>query len=97
MTQLTLEHFELIAATYQQVFDEVYLFRDNFQNTSLPATLPVALVGFREASLEWDIVARRCESERKSGLLRDPLCRHPEGLAMLYLGTYSSLKGQSIG
>ena len=88
MTQLTREHFELIAATFQQAFGEVYLFRDNFQNRSLP----IALVGFREARLDWDVVARRCEIERNNGLLRDPLCRHPEGLAMLYLGTYTSVK-----
>jgi spermidine synthase len=88
LTQLTREHFALIAATFQQAFGEVYLFRDHLRNSSLP----IALVGFKKASLDWDVVARRCEFERNNGLLRDPLCRHPEGLAMLYLGTYTSVK-----
>ncbi len=86
LTQLTPEQFDVIAATFQEVFGEVHLFRNHLHNRSLP----VALVGFKDASLDWELVARRCESERAKGLLRDPLCRHPAGLALLYLGTYRS-------
>ncbi len=86
LTQLTPEQFDLIAATFHQVFSEVHLFRNHLHNRSLP----VALIGFRDAGLDWELVARRCEFERAKGLLRDPLCRYPEGLALLYLGTYGS-------
>ena len=84
MSQLTGEHFETIAATFKRAFGEVYLFRNHFKTKSVP----VALVGFKEGKLNWDTVARRCEFERQKGRLRDPVCRHAQGLALLYLGTY---------
>ncbi|HEY5914661.1 MAG TPA: fused MFS/spermidine synthase [Verrucomicrobiae bacterium] len=86
LTQLTPEQFEVVAATFQRVFGEVCLFRDHLYSRSLP----IALVGFKDARLNWEIVARRCESERAEGAIRDPLCRHAEGIAMLYLGTVTS-------
>ncbi len=84
MTQLTREHFDMIARTFRQAFGEVHLFRSDFQTRSLP----VALVGFKDSALDWEMVSRRCDFERTRGILRDPLARHAEGLALLYLGTY---------
>ena len=86
MTQLTWEHFDTIAATFKRAFGEVHLFRNHFKAESVP----VALVGFKEGKLDWDAVARRCQFERQTGRLLDPVCRHPQGLALLYLGTYLS-------
>ena len=50
--------------------------------------LPLALVGFQGARLDWTVVAQRCAGELKRGQLSDPVCRHPEGVAMLYVGHY---------
>jgi hypothetical protein len=69
-------------ATFQRVFGQAYLFRNHLKTQSVP----VALVGFKQAGLDWVAVARRCEQERRAGHLRDPVCRHTQGLALLYLG-----------
>jgi hypothetical protein len=45
-------------------------------------------VGFKRGGLDWEVVRRRCVAERFHGHLLDPVCRHPEGMALLYLGTY---------
>lgn len=85
MTQLTPEHFDIIASTFQRAFGEVHVFRNHFRDKGLP----LALVGVKDGGLDWQTVARRCDAEREAGNLRDPVCRHPEGLALLYLGTYA--------
>jgi spermidine synthase len=82
MSQLTEDEFEIIVATFQRVFDKVHLFRNHFKTGSSP----LALVGFKQGQLSWDVVDRRCRAERLHGRLRDPVCRFPEGLALLYLG-----------
>jgi spermidine synthase len=87
MAQLTSEEFDTIAATFQRAFGQVHLFRNHFKTGSVP----IMAVGFKGAKLDWDIVARRCHFERQQGRLLDPVCRHPQGLAMLYLGTYDSI------
>jgi spermidine synthase len=86
MFQLTAEQFQTIVATFKKAFGEVHLFRSHFKTKSIA----IALVGFKDGRLDWDTVARRCESERKLSSLPDPVCRYPEGLAMLYLGKYIS-------
>jgi hypothetical protein len=86
MTQVTEEDFTTIVASFRRVFGQAHLFRNHFKTGSAP----LALVGFRSARLDWDAVSRRCAAERSHGRLVDPICRHPEGLALLYLGTYSS-------
>ena len=83
MHQLTEEQFNVIFATFQTVFPRVHLFRNNLKTGSIP----LGLIGFRDRELDWDIVSQRCLAERTQGRLGDPLVRHPEGLAMLYLGT----------
>ncbi|TVR54469.1 MAG: spermidine synthase [Puniceicoccaceae bacterium] len=86
MYQLTPEQFEIIAATFREVFPETHLFAGGFRHQS-----PIlALVGFADTPLDWDVVADRCREERAAGGVRDLLMRHPEGLATLYLGPLRS-------
>ncbi len=82
MHQLTKEQFEVIAATFQQVFPRTYIFRNHFKTLSVP----VALVGIKDGELKWSVVEARTRAEAARGLLMDPLCRHHSGIAMLYLG-----------
>jgi len=82
MSQLTSEQFETITATFERVFGVAYLFRNQFKTRSFA----IGLVGLKDGSLDWEVVARRCEAERRHGDLRDPVCRHAEGVAMLYVG-----------
>ena len=84
MSQLTDEDFKTIVVTFQRAFGEVHLFRNHFKTRSVP----MALVGFKGGGIDWEVVRRRCRAERQHGRLRDPVCRHPQGVALLYLGTY---------
>ncbi len=84
LTQWTPEQFQIAAATFRKVFGHLYLFRAGFGTGSVP----VGLVGFKSGSPDWSTVARRTDFERQAGRLVDPLCRHPEGVAMLYLGEF---------
>jgi spermidine synthase len=86
MSQLTEEGFRTIALTFKRVFPKVHLFRNHLKTGSVP----LALVGFKDGELDWDTVSLRCAAERQRGRLLDPLCRHPEGLALLYLGTWEA-------
>jgi len=88
LTQWTPEQFQVAAATFRRVFGHLYLFRAGFGTGSVP----VGLVGFKSGSPDWSTVASRSESERRDGHLVDPLCRHPEGVAMLYLGEFVPLR-----
>lgn len=85
MAQLTEEDFMTILATFHRVFGGVHLFRGHFRTRSLP----LALVAFDGGGLDWDVVSARCRAERDHGALKDPACRHPEGVAMLYAGTWA--------
>jgi hypothetical protein len=87
MHQLTPKQFEVIARTFQKAFPEAILFRNHFKTRGLP----LALIGFKDTRLDWAVVAARCGNEFHRGLLSDPICRHPEGLAMLYLGQLNGL------
>jgi spermidine synthase len=82
MYQLTPSEFDLICATFGEVFPQVFLFRNSL-NTRDPA---VALVGFRDGELDWTTIQARCDAIRRTNQVRDPLVRHAEGLEMLYLG-----------
>lgn len=88
MHQLTPEQFDLIAVTFQSAFPEVHVFRNHFKTGSLP----LALVGFKRGGLDWGRIEDRCRRESKGGAVSDPLCRHPEGLALLYLGQWRSTR-----
>jgi len=84
MSQMTEEQFRTIVMTFRHAFGQVHLFRNHFKTKSVPT----ALVGFKTGHLDWEVVRRRCLTERQYGRLRDPACRHPEGVALLYLGIY---------
>ena len=89
MHQLTGEQFELIANTFASVFDDVYLFRNTFYLRS-PG---LALVGFRDGDLDWETVKARSATVRADGSVLDPVARHHEAMAMLYLGRYQAPAG----
>lgn len=86
--QLTGKEFDAIVSTFHTVFPRAFMFRNHFKTSNLP----LALIGFKDAALDWNIVSRRCAMEREAGRLRDPLCRYPEGLAMLYFGALDGLQ-----
>jgi spermidine synthase len=82
MHQLTQREFEVIQSTFRTIFPRAYAFRNHLGTDDIP----LALVGFKDSALDWEIVSRRCVAEREAGKLKDPLCRYPEGVAMLYFG-----------
>ncbi|MDJ0852293.1 MAG: hypothetical protein QNK04_28320 [Myxococcota bacterium] len=82
MYQLAPEDFEMIAASLLRAFPVLHLVRSTFQ-TEQPA---LALCGLRDGELDWGTVEERARQARDSGV-RDPVVRHAEGLALLYLGT----------
>ncbi len=83
MHQLTREQFALIAATFARVFPDVHL----FQLTYYLRAPGLALIGFRDADLDWRVVRDRSAAARADGIL-DPVARHRDAIAMLYLGRY---------
>tara|TARA_Y100001934_G_C12360563_1_gene780481 strand:+ start:59 stop:673 length:615 start_codon:yes stop_codon:yes gene_type:complete len=86
MFQLTDEQFTVIANTFKEAFPTMHLFRLTFK-TRHPG---LALVGFKDTDLDWNVVARRCAEARAHNLIGDPSMRHHEGIALLYFGRYES-------
>ena len=73
----------MIRDTFCRVFPRAYVFRGTFD-----CRYPVlAFVGFRDGMLDWSTIRARCDALRGASDVHDPLARHVEGLAMLYLGT----------
>jgi spermidine synthase len=85
MTQWTPEQFQIAAATFRKAFDHLYLLHNSFSTSHLS----LGLLGFKNGVPDWNVIAQRCEHEVTHGHLADPLCRHPEGVAILYLGEYA--------
>ncbi len=92
MFQMAPDHVEVIAKTLQQVFPRLYLFR----NSLFPDRPAMALIGFKDGDLDWEIVRQRTQDTQQHNLVRDPSLRHAEGLSMLYLGTYPALTSTSL-
>ena len=89
MYQLSPQQFEVIANTFEKVFEKVYLFRNGFGF----ATPQVCLIGIEEGRygyLDWEMLEKRCLEIRLANKIRDPIIRHPEGIGMLYLGQWKS-------
>lgn len=84
MHQLTESQWRRVAATFGSVFGEVWLFQGTYRSQA-PS---LALVGFRDGTLDWEAVRTRCDHERQMGGIRDPLMRHAEGVASLFLGRH---------
>jgi spermidine synthase len=83
MYQLTPEQFDLIQTTFCRVFPRAYVFQNTFDCRE-PA---LALVGFRDRELDWSTIRARCAAVRRTNEVLDPLIRHADGVAMLYLGS----------
>lgn len=92
MYQLTPEQFDIIVATFREVFPQVHFFRSTL-SSGQPA---LAMVGYREGKLNWNDVAVRCDEVRKSSASLDPCVRHVEGVGMLSLGTSLERPASSI-
>lgn len=90
--QLTPDQYDVIARTFALVFPDTYLFRNHFKLRNLP----LALIASKDGPLDWAVVGRRCSRERRRGFLTDPLCRHAEGVAMLYLGRYHASSASAV-
>ncbi|MGB0579580.1 MAG: spermidine synthase, partial [Limisphaerales bacterium] len=88
MFQLTADQFTVIANTFKEAFPKTHLFRLTFK-TRHPG---LALVGFKDSDLDWNIVAQRCAQVRADNRIGDPSMRHREGIAMLYFGRYETKK-----
>lgn len=86
MYQLTPSQFEIIAATFREVFPHTYCFCSTL-DSERPA---LALVGFQgDQELNWQDIAACCTKARKNDTLnRDPLVREIAGVADLYLGEW---------
>ena len=85
MYQLNTYQFEIILATFQQVFPETFLVRGTFQ-ASEPS---LGLIGFRDGKIDWAGIDQRCRQVRDQGLILDPTLRHAEAIGMQYLGSYN--------
>lgn len=86
MFQLSSDQFTVIANTFKEAFPKTHLFRLTFK-TRHPG---IALVGFKETDLDWNVIARRCAEIRAGNRVHDPSMRHREGIAMLYFGRYET-------
>lgn len=86
MYQFNQAQTDAVIATLLRVFPKIHLFRHGFQ-----AQMPVlTLAAFRDGTLDWQTVGQQCDRLRHRNVVRDPLVRHREGIAMLYMGTIES-------
>ena len=83
MYQFNHEQQEVVLATFLQVFSEAHLFRLDF-NADMPV---LAIVGNKDGNLDWKGLEARCQRLRDDGKVLDPIMRHHEAIAMLYLGS----------
>jgi spermidine synthase len=84
LTQWTPEQFRMIADTFKSAFGHLYLVHTQYKTDHIP----LGLLGFKDGGPDWGTVGRECALEARAGALVDPMCRHVEGVAMLYLGEY---------
>lgn len=92
MHQLDEPLFNTILNSFADVFPNYDVFIAGF----LPQAPLIGLAGWKgDSALNWETVMQRVADEKHA--LRDPLLRHAEGLAMLYLGNGSSLPIDSQG
>jgi spermidine synthase len=83
MYQLTRPQFDTIVRTFREVFPDAWLVRGDFY-TAMPI---LGLIGGRSLeSIDWEKVRAACDRVRTQNDCRDPLLRHPEGVAMCVAG-----------
>ncbi len=82
--QLTAEDLAAIQSSFDAAFGTSWLFAGGFDSI----TPSIALIGWRDGTPgpDWDVVASRCADTRRTNLVRDPVVRHVDALAMLDLG-----------
>ncbi len=88
MHQLEPPQFEVILRTMQEAFPNVHLWRGNLK----PENAILGLIAFKDGRLDWDIAFENCAAARKFDKVKDPALRHPEGLALLYLGSMTDIR-----
>lgn len=86
--QLTERQARTILATFRSAFPEAEVFRLKWSRE----TPMLALVGFRDRGLDWEVVRARCLAVRREVAIRDPAIRHPESIAMLYRGRLGEIE-----
>jgi len=90
--QLSAAEFDSITASFIEVFGSAELFADGFS----PQAPSIALVGWKNGSLDWQAAATRCDHERRAGGIMDPLMRHGDGLQLLHLASISKPPANAI-
>ncbi len=80
--QLNQAEFDVTLASFLEVFDEAEVWRVNFKS-QLTA---IGLFGFRGGQLSFAGLAAKCAVIRGQGRILDPPSRHPESIAMHYVG-----------
>ena len=85
MYQLTPGQFDLILASFGRAFSRAHLIRNGF-GARRPT---LALIGFLDGDLDWDVVDRRCRESRDGSTVADPVARHADAVAMLYAGPWT--------
>jgi len=84
MFQITPEQFHVITATFHEAFGHAYLVRDDARSQA-PA---FGLVGFRNAELDWSVIARRAAQLSAAGRIADPDFADAALVRALYLGAF---------
>jgi spermidine synthase len=87
--QFTAAQLELVLCTFQSVFPKTYLFEGKLE---LGAPV-LAMIGYRDGDLNWQLVERACNRERQVNRIKDPTVRHVEGLSMLFRGALDETEG----
>ncbi len=88
--QVTQEQLQGIARTFASVFEEVHLFRNDFDYVR-PS---IALIGYHQGNLDWAQVTRRCEVVREQGHINDLTIRWPSGIALLSMGPWTESQSE---
>jgi spermidine synthase len=92
--QLNAEEFEVILASFLEVFDEADIWRANLKSQFTA----IGLCGYRSGEPDFPGLSQRCKQLRESGKVLDPPSRHPESIAMHYIGrlTRNDAKTQQL-
>lgn len=88
MYQLTPGQFDAIANTFAAEFPQTHLFMNHLRTRS-PMLGLVAWNAAGHGSIDWDVLAERCDELRSADRVRDPILRHRPGVEMLYLGRWT--------
>lgn len=84
MYQFSRDQMQVVLDTFTTVFPKAHLFRLGF-DSGMPV---LAIVGLKDDTqqIDWPGLPQRCRALRDAAKITDPVIRHHEGIAMLYLG-----------